>query len=185
MLSRSAVVKLKAILIIDLCIIAVAAGAYIYLADQGLITGAETPAAFLVTDLVVDPSEVYAGEAVLMSVNVTNYGDLEGNITIDFYVNNAVKNSQNLTVSGHTNQTVAFTDIEILEGNYQVQVANLTASFLVKTPPPDASKIVLSDLKISPTEVWTGENVTATATVQNPTSDPDKLLVRLDRKSVV
>jgi hypothetical protein len=44
MLSRSAVGKLKAILIIDLIIVAAAAGAYIYLSNQGVITGAVRPA---------------------------------------------------------------------------------------------------------------------------------------------
>ncbi|MCW3999567.1 MAG: hypothetical protein NWE93_04960 [Candidatus Bathyarchaeota archaeon] len=179
MLSRSAIVKLKAILIIDLCIIAAAAGAYFYLQNEGFIAGAEKPAAFMVTDLTVDPPEVFAGEAVQIAVNLTNYGDLEGNVTIDFLINGEVKNSQNLTVSGRTNQTVEFTDLEFLEGTFNVEVANLTSSFLVKTPPPDASKIVLSELRMSPTEAWTGDPVTANATAYNPTDQADKLFIRL------
>ena len=179
MLSSSAIVKLKAILIIDLIIIAAAAGAYFYLQDQGFIAGAEKPAAFLVTDLTIDPPEVYAGEGVQLSVNLTNYGDLEGNKTIEFYINEEIKNSQNITIAGHTNQTIEFADLEFMEGIYNVMVENLTSSFTVKTPPPDASKIVLSDLKISPIEAWTGNNVTATATAYNPTTESDKLLIRL------
>ena len=50
MLSRSAVVKLKAILIIDLIIVGAAAGVYFYLQDQGLVTGASKPATFTLTD---------------------------------------------------------------------------------------------------------------------------------------
>jgi hypothetical protein len=53
--SRSALVKLKAILIIDLIIIGAAAGAYFYLQDQGIITGAAKPAAFTLADLTVSP----------------------------------------------------------------------------------------------------------------------------------
>ena len=79
MLSRSAIVKLKAILVIDLIIIGAAAGVYFYLQDQGLVASASRPSAFTLTDLTIDPLEVYVGEAVQISVNVTNIGDLEGN----------------------------------------------------------------------------------------------------------
>jgi hypothetical protein len=179
MRSRGALAKLKAILIIDLIIVAAAAGAYFYMQDQGFIAGSEKPAAYLFTDLVVDPVEVYAGEAVTISMNLTNYGDLEGNHTVEFYINGELKNYQNITIAGRTNQTVAFTDIELLEGEYEVAVENLTSSFTVKTPPPDASKIILSDLRMNPTETWVGYNVTATALAENPSEQTDSLLIRV------
>ncbi len=43
MLSRSAIVKLKAILVIDLLIVSAAVGIYVYLQDKGMITGLLCP----------------------------------------------------------------------------------------------------------------------------------------------
>ena len=100
MFSRSASVKLKAILIIDLLIISGAAGAYFYLQNQGAIGGVTKPAKFILTNLSIDPPNATEGDAVQIAVNVTNVGDLEGNDTINFQVNNQVKDSQNITVEG-------------------------------------------------------------------------------------
>ena len=73
--SGSAMTKLKAVLLIDLIIVAAAAGAYIYLQNQGLIVGAPKPAEFIVTDLTVTPSEAEEADPVLISANITNIGE--------------------------------------------------------------------------------------------------------------
>ena len=64
MLSRSAVVKLKAILIIDLIVIGAAAGTYFYFQGQGLIATGAKPATFTFSDLTINPLEAYTGESV-------------------------------------------------------------------------------------------------------------------------
>jgi hypothetical protein len=180
MLSRSAVVKLKAILIVDLIIVAVAAGVYFYLQDQGVITGAAKPAAFILTDLTVNPAEAFIGEPIQISVNVTNIGDVEGNTTINLEINDEIKDSANLTLAGlKSSEIVEFTVIEIDPGNYTAKIGDLAASFLLKEAPPELSKIVLSNLKVDPYEVWDGESVTITATAQNPSAEADRLFVRV------
>lgn len=180
MLSRSAIVKLKAILIIDLIIVGAAAGVYLYLLDQGTITGASKPATFTLSDLTVNPIEAYVGEAVLISVNVTNIGDIEGNTTINLEINGAIKDSANITLPGlKSSEIIQFTVIEMNEGNYSVQIEDLVGSFYLKEPPPDASKIVLSNIKSTPYEVWPGQQVTITANAQNPSAEVDRLMVRV------
>src|SRR5665647_1948139 len=118
MLSRSAMVKLKAILLIDVIIVGAAAGAFVFLTSQGMIVGASRPAKFTLKDLIIDPLEMYPGEAVLISVNVTNTGDLEGNKTVNFRINDIIRDAENITLAGNSSQTVQFTDIETAEGNY-------------------------------------------------------------------
>ena len=112
MLSHSAIVKLKAILVIDLIIIGAAAGAYLYLQNQGLIAGAAKPAKFTLQTLVIDPPNATVGDAVQISVNVTNVGGLEGNQTVNIEINNAVKDTENVSLAGGASQIVQFTDIE-------------------------------------------------------------------------
>lgn len=179
MLSRSAVVKLKAVLIIDLIIIGAVAGAYFYLEGQGVLSNAAKPATFTMTDLTVNPLEAYVGEAIQISVNLTNIGDLEGNQTVNLEVNNAVKDTTNVTLAGNSTQIVEFTDIEMVEGNYSVKVGDLTGAFDIKPAPPESSKIVLSNFLSSPYEVWAYDNVTFTATAENPSNQPDKLTVKV------
>jgi len=179
MLSRSAVVKLKAILIIDLMIVGAVAGVYFYFQEEGFIANGAKPATFTLTDLTINPLEAYVGEAVQISVNLTNIGDLEGNQTVNFEVNNAVKNTMNVTLAGNSTQIVEFTDIELIEGNYSVKVGDLTGAFKIKPALPESSKIVLSNFISNPYEVWANDNVTFTASAVNPSNQPDKLTVKV------
>ena len=178
-MSRSAIVKLKAILIIDLMIIGAAAGVYLYLQNQGVITSAAKPATFTLTDLTINPLEAYVGDAVQISVNLTNIGDLEGNQTLNLEINNVVKDTTNVTLAGNSTEVVEFTYIETVEGNYTVKVGDLTADLIIKPAPPESSKILLSNLISNPYEVWVNENVTITANAVNPSGQLDKLTVKI------
>lgn len=184
MLSRSAIVKLKAILIVDLIIIAAAAGAYFYLTSEGVIGSGPKPAQFTLTDLAIDPPQAYVGEAVQVSVNVTNIGDLEGNYTVDFQINGAIKSSQNLTLAGNsTSEVLTYTDIETVEGTYNVTVGDkintLTGSFIINPAPPESSKIILSSFLSTPYEIWPNQNTTISAIAENRSPETDKLTVRV------
>jgi len=179
MLSHSAIVKLKAILVIDLIIVGAAAGVYFYLQNEGMIAGATRPAEFTLKNLIISPSEATAGNAVQISVNVTNIGDLQGNETVNFEINNAVKDTENVSLVAGSSQIVQFTDIETSPGNYSVNVGDLTGNFIIKPAPPESSKIVLSNLRVDPWEVWANQTVTLTATAQNPTTEADNLTVKV------
>jgi hypothetical protein len=185
MLSRSAIVKLKAILIIDLIIVGAAVGAYFYLQDQGLVSGTPKPAEFQFTDLIISPLEAYVGDTVQISVNITNIGGVEGNTTFNLQINGATKETANITLAGNSSDIAAFTDIETAVGTYNVQIESLTGNFTVKEAPPETSKIVLSDLKADPYEVWANEPVNVTVTATNPTAQPDKLTVKISVDDVV
>jgi hypothetical protein len=185
MLSRSGVVKLKAILIIDLMIVGAAAGVYFYLQNQGVLTSAAKPATFTLTDLIVNPLEAYAGDAVQISVNLTNIGDLEGNQTVNLIINNTIKATTNVTLAANSTEVVEFTYIETIEGNYTVKVGDLTSALIIKPALPESSKILLSNLISTPYEVWANENVTITASAVNPSGQLDKLTVKIMMDDVV
>ena len=179
MLSRSAIVKLKAILIIDLIIVGAAAGVYFYFQETGIIGSTSKPATFIYSDLLINPNEVFTGEAVQISINVTNIGDLDGNQTVNLQINSVVKDSINMTLSAHSNETVQFTYIELNDGFYNVTIGDLSGELLIKPAPPESSKIILSNLITDPYEGWVGDNITVTAIAQNPTSQLDRLMVRV------
>jgi len=181
MLSRSAIVKLKAVLIIDIIIMGAAAGTYFYLQNQGVIAGSATPAKFTLTNLTINPSNATLGDTVQISVNITDSGDLGGNLTLNFEINNAVKYTENVTVAGNYNQAFSYSDTELQAGNYTVKVGgsigNLTGMFTINPPPIGASKIILYDFNANPYEVWPNQPVNVTATARNPSTEADKLVV--------
>jgi len=185
MFNRKAISKLKAIFIIDLIIVAAAAGSYLYLTSQGMITSGPGPAEFTLTDLSIDPSEVEAGDPVIFSFNLTNVGETEGNYTAILLINNSTKDNLNITLAPLESILVNnFTDIETVEGNYTVQIGDLTGSFHVKPAPPTTSNIVFSKLtttfEASGTyEGWINEPLSITVIATNPTSATDTVGVKL------
>jgi hypothetical protein len=170
---------LKAFLIIDLIVFSAFAGAYLYLQNQGLVTTGVKPAEFVLSNLTVDPVQGFPGDTIQISVNATNVGGVEGNRTLDLEINNAVKDTTNITLGGGETSIVEFTDLEVVEGNYSVKVGDLVGAFTIKPAPPETSKIVLSSLRIDPYEVWADEPITLTATAENPSAEADKLTVKV------
>ena len=177
--SGSAMTKLKAVLLIDLIIVAAAAGAYIYLQNQGLITTAAKEAEFTVTDLAITPSEAEEAEPILISVNITNIGDLEGTYDANLTINGVLTQTQIVTVPGNnTSVIVEFTVIEENIGEYTVEIGGLTGSFKIKEAPPSASNIHLSNPVVKPYEGWVNEPITISVTANNPSGEDDRLTVR-------
>jgi hypothetical protein len=191
MLSRSAVGKLKAILIIDLIIVAAAAGAYIYLLNEGTITGAAKPAEFALTPLTISPASVYIGDTVSITLNVTNIGDVMGNDTLNLLVNGQVRDTVNFTLPSAESQELEFSVIENNVGTYTVKVSSISSenyvegNFTVTEPPPESSKITLSDIRSTPYEVWPNSTLVVTAVAHNPTAEADRLTIRVTVDGVV
>ena len=139
MSSRSAIDKLKAILVIDLIIVAVAAGVYLYFQDQGLIVGAPKPAEFTLTDLTINPAEAQVFEPILIKVNVTNIGEEQGSYMANLTINNVLEENQTILLQGGNSTMVEFTVIKQVEGTYTVEIDGLSSSFNVKAPSPTSS----------------------------------------------
>jgi hypothetical protein len=180
MRSNSAKSKLKAILVIDIIVVALAAGTYLYLQNEGLIATALKPAEFTVKDLTINPFEAEEGEPTFFSVNVTNIGDLEGEYIANLTINNALVENQTITLPGNNTSTIIeFTYLAETIGNYTVEIDGLSGSFRVKEAPPTASNIRLSSMLVNPFEGWVDEPVNATVVATNPGSETDTLSIRL------
>ena len=178
MQSRSALTKLKAILIIDVLIVAAAAGVYFYLQAEGLIVVGPRQAEFTVTDLTINPLEPEIFEPVLVTVNVTNIGGEEGDYMANLTINDVLEENQTVPLLAGESAILEFTIFKQDEGNYTVEVGSLSSSVTFIALPPTASKISLSDLSVKPYEAWPNETITATVTATNQGSEPDNLLVR-------
>jgi hypothetical protein len=178
LVSRSAKSKLKAILVIDVIIVAAAAGIYLYLQNTGQL--AETSEAeFTVTDLTINPLEAEIGENVTISANVTNTGEIDGSYILNLTINDELKENQTILLPSGTSTIVEFAHSEMAEGNYTVKIDDLSGSFKIKTPAPTTSIIVLSRLLVTPYEANIGSPVNIKLNANNPGTTPDRLLIKL------
>jgi hypothetical protein len=179
MTCRTAIGKVKAILLIDIIILSAATGTYLYLHQSGQLETQLNPAEFFLTALKIDPVEADVGEPILISANVTNIGDLAGNYTLSLVVNDMIAENQTIRLASGISSVIEFVHSEFGEGNFTVHLGNLTGSFNVKAFFPEFSPIQLSRLTINPYEINQGESTILKLEAKNTGSDTESLPVRL------
>ena len=178
MLSRSATAKLKAALVIDILIVSIAAGTYLYLQAEGLINTSPM-AEFTLSDLTINPLQVDLGEPVTITLNLTNVGTAEGAYIANLTVNDVLKDNQTTLLSVGESRILEFSDRENAEGTYNVSVGNVFSLFTVKAVPPEISDIVLFNLMADPIEANVGGTVKITAGARNSGVENSRLSVKL------
>jgi hypothetical protein len=176
MASKHAITKLKAILIIDVLIVAFAGGFYFYLQNTGQIAGAK-PSEFVVSDLAINPSTAEVFEPITISVNLTNIGDEQGEYMANLTINNMVEQNQTFLVDGHNSTLVEFSVLEQQEGNYSVELGGLLGSFKITPPSASSSSIHISSLLITPYEAWANQTIVASVEAVNIGAENDTLSV--------
>jgi hypothetical protein len=172
MVSRSAISKLKAFLIIDLIIVCATVGAYVYLQNEGVIPRSSKPAVFVFSDLKISPLETYAGQQIQISVTVTNTGGVEGSTTVELEVNGEVKDAIEITLAGlKTSEVVEFVFFEMKVGEYTIQIGDLKTTLKLSEAPPGLNTIVLSSLRVTPNEVWPNEPTIISVNATNTSAE--------------
>lgn len=129
MVSQSAIKKLQAILIIDLTIIALAAGTYFYI--RSLPESNVEPTDCRVYGLAIDPDEVYPGQTVKISTQIENLLDEAGNYSLNLAVNDEVQGNKTVQLEGGETQTMEFNITETNVGSYSVKVGSIAGMFRV------------------------------------------------------
>jgi hypothetical protein len=163
LVSQSARSKLKVAFFVNVIIVAVAIPSYFYAGSQ-----IPDPASFQVTDLVLDSDLIQVGDAVQLSVNVTNLGDQMGNHSITLTIDGEPITTETVQLSGSESVTVDFTAPIMTEGNHTIQVADLTASFeATLDAPAKPAELEVTDLGVSRTVAEAGETIIVSASVKN------------------
>lgn len=121
------------------------------------------PAAFNVSNLEVTPLICSAGEEVYISIQVSNYGELEGNHTLELLINEEFEESIDVTVEPGSTSTVVFQVSKETNKLYQVRVAQEVGNFTVLKP----AEFVLSNFVMSPLTVGPGRTVNISVDVMN------------------
>ena len=124
------------------------------------------PASFTVTDLSITPAEVYVGESVIISVRVTNTGDLTSSYEVSLKIDNTVVQTKEVTLDGGDSETVSFSVTPDAVREYSVNISGLLGTFEVKELKAPAA-FTTRALTISPAEANTGDRVTISVIVTN------------------
>lgn len=89
-------------------------------------------AAFELTNLTINPSQVNLGESVGISVDVKNEGDVSGTYTVTLRIDGTTESTQDVTLAGGENRTVSSTVTKNEAKSYSVAVDGLTGTFSVR-----------------------------------------------------
>lgn len=124
------------------------------------------PASFTVTDLSITPTEVYVGESIIISVHVTNTGDLTSSYEVSLKIDNTVVQTKEVTLDGGDSETASFSVTPDAVSEYSVNISGLLGTFEVKEFKAPAA-FTARALTISPAEANTGDRVTISVIVTN------------------
>ena len=94
------------------------------------------PAAFIVSDLMVTPTDVEVGDQVTISVKVTNVGEAEGSYEVPLEIDGVVEETQTVVLAGRESYTVEFGVVREDPGTHSIKVSELISEFKVTNSPP-------------------------------------------------
>jgi len=103
--------------------------------------GKPPAAVFIASNLIISPSEVNIGEAITISILISNAGDAAGSYTVTLKINGVVEATKEVTLSAGTSQEVTFTAVKDVAGTYAVDVNGLSGSFIVREKPAPPSPV--------------------------------------------
>ena len=176
LLSKSAIKKLKAVLVIDLVIVGLAAGGYYYL--QTFLQTAVVPpshgpkpAEFTLGNLTIQPSEAEVNQPITIKVNVTNVGEELGTYTLNLTINGVVEETRIIQLLGGNSTVEEFIVIKDTVGTYSVRIGDLTGTFNIVAPPPAPqprpAEFAVYGLTINPYEGWVNDTIRISFFVRN------------------
>jgi hypothetical protein len=125
-----------------------------------------SPASFEITDFTVFPVEVYPYDDVTVSATIINTGDLTGSFEAILTVDNEVVRNQNKTLKGSSSETITFPIVADTVGEHRVNLGDKIATFVVKKLPA-AAAFEVSELKINPVSINSGDKVHVNVLIKN------------------
>ena len=163
-LSKKGSGKLKAILIVDLIIVSVAAAAFYYVQATSPLSLVQAQ----LTGLSIDPSEPEANQPFTVMVSAVNTGNTAGYCSLNLLVDSVSLQNQTVQLSGAQSKTVNFTFTMTLAdvGNHTVQVGELAADFVL-SPPLQAAELQLTGLSMNQTVAGINQPVGVSVTAKN------------------
>jgi hypothetical protein len=150
------------------------------LASCLITSSACAPAAkFELTNLTISPAQALEGNSVLVSVDVTNSGEVKGPFDARLKIDEALFQMKFVPIAAGQTVTVSFIVDAPAAGSHDVELNGLAGTFSVLTHP------VLAGLVISPAQAQVGDRVTISADISNAGEVPGNYTVVLKVNGLV
>lgn len=121
------------------------------------------PSSISVSNLAINPEEVFIGEAVTVSLILSNNGDLTGDYQLELMIDDEVSESRTVTLAGGSEQSVDFNITAAAAGSHTARIDGMSGTFVVKSP----AAFTLGELSVTPAVVDIGEKVTISILLTN------------------
>lgn len=92
------------------------------------------PAEFTISNLLITPHIVEAGQTVTVTANVTNVGEVEGSYSVTLQIDGVQVETKEVMIASATTETISFTFSEDTTGSYNVEVGGLSGLLVVMAP---------------------------------------------------
>gem|GEM_PF-321202 len=127
------------------------------------------PAKLQLTNLVTSRKEARIEDHITVSATATNIGDLAGEFSLNLFVNDDKRETKVIQLGGGETTTVYFDVTEDAEGDYVVELGDLSTSFRVSAdaPPVEPAEFQVTELTVNPTSVMVDEVVGISVKVTN------------------
>jgi hypothetical protein len=103
--------------------------------ESTLVIEKPSPAEFRISNLEVNPTEVDAGDNIVVSAKIANVGGTQGIYTAELKVDGTTIETEELSISAGTDYKLVFKLCECSPGTYIVSLGNLTSQLVVNEPP--------------------------------------------------
>jgi hypothetical protein len=103
--------------------------------ESTMVIEKPSPAEFRISNLEVNPTEVEAGDNIVVSAKIANVGGTQGSYTAELKVDGTTIETEELSISAGTDYKLAFKLCECSPGTYIVSLGNLTSQLVVNEPP--------------------------------------------------
>jgi hypothetical protein len=138
----------------------------VFMAMPGFLQACqETPPAFEVLSLDITPPKITTSEKATIEVEIRNNNEKDVTYNVPLMVDGVADDRKSVTLAPGATELITFTLTRSHPGTYSISVGSSESTLVVqKLSPPEFH---LSNLKINPAEVDSGEAVVITAKIAN------------------
>ena len=137
-----------------------------------------------VTDASLDTEAIEEGESIAATVELTNAGDVDGEITVTVDFGDGTTVDRTVPVAGGATVTETVEHTYDVAGEYEVTAEGVTAGTVTVSEPSPAELSVV-DATLDPETMLEGETTTVEATVENVGDETGELVVELQLDDAV
>lgn len=103
--------------------------------ESKLVVEKPSPAAFVISNLEVSPTEIDVQDSIVISAEIANVGGTQGSYTADLKIDGTTIETKEVTIPAGDDHELVFNLCQCSPGTYTIALGNLTSQFVVNEIP--------------------------------------------------